>query len=158
MKNKKIEFKLEEELYNRYRNFCEENGYDMSKRLRLFIENELKKEIIYDYDDEMKNIRTESENKVKSISLLYFDIDSVERQNNYFKLKEEDFILGLTNLKFLLKTSKKVLSNLSNQDFTNFNIVNDTLSNIKKLMDNINDYYNEINNFFYKLKADIKKV
>ena len=38
---KKIEFKLEEELFNSYKEFCEINGYDMSKRLRLFIESEI---------------------------------------------------------------------------------------------------------------------
>ena len=38
---KKIEFKLEEELFNSYKELCEKNGYDMSKRLRLFIESEV---------------------------------------------------------------------------------------------------------------------
>lgn len=38
---KKIEFKLEEELFNSYKDLCEKNGYDMSKRLRLFIESEV---------------------------------------------------------------------------------------------------------------------
>ena len=38
---KKIEFKLEEELFNSYKELCENNGFDMSKRLRLFIESEI---------------------------------------------------------------------------------------------------------------------
>lgn len=38
---KKIEFKLEDELFNSYKELCEKNGYDMSKRLRLFIEAEV---------------------------------------------------------------------------------------------------------------------
>jgi hypothetical protein len=40
-KTSKIEFKLEEELFNSYKLLCERNGYDMSKRLRLFIEHEI---------------------------------------------------------------------------------------------------------------------
>ncbi len=39
---KKIEFKLEEELFNSYKELCEQNGWDMSKRLRLFIDSEIK--------------------------------------------------------------------------------------------------------------------
>lgn len=39
---KKIEFKLEEELFNSYKQVCEKGGYDMSKRLRLFIQSEIK--------------------------------------------------------------------------------------------------------------------
>lgn len=38
---KKIEFKLEEDLFNSYKELCEKSGYDMSKRLRLFIESEI---------------------------------------------------------------------------------------------------------------------
>ena len=38
---KKIEFKLEEELFNSYKELCEKSGFDMSKRLRLFIEAEI---------------------------------------------------------------------------------------------------------------------
>ena len=38
---KKIEFKLDEELLIKYKKICEENGFDMSKRLRLFIESEI---------------------------------------------------------------------------------------------------------------------
>lgn len=39
---KKIEFKLEDDMFNKYKELCEKNGYDMSKRLRLFIESEIK--------------------------------------------------------------------------------------------------------------------
>jgi antitoxin component of RelBE/YafQ-DinJ toxin-antitoxin module len=47
---KKIEFKLEEELFNSYKELCERNGLDMSKRLRLFIESEIK------HDEKGENI------------------------------------------------------------------------------------------------------
>lgn len=42
--NKKIEFKLEEEIFKKYKLICEKNGFDMSKRLRLFIESEIKRD------------------------------------------------------------------------------------------------------------------
>jgi len=47
---KKIEFKLEEEMFNSYKELCERNGLDMSKRLRLFIESEIK------HDEKGENI------------------------------------------------------------------------------------------------------
>jgi hypothetical protein len=40
-KTSKIEFKLEEELFFKYKSLCEKNGLDMSKRLRLFIDHEI---------------------------------------------------------------------------------------------------------------------
>lgn len=47
-KKSKIEFKLEEELFIEYKKFCELNGFDMSKRLRLFIESEIKSNTKFD--------------------------------------------------------------------------------------------------------------
>lgn len=40
-KTSKIEFKLEEELLNDFKQLCDQNGYDMSKRLRLYIQKEI---------------------------------------------------------------------------------------------------------------------
>jgi hypothetical protein len=40
-KTAKIEFKLEEELFKEYKSLCERNGYDISKRLRLWIQKEI---------------------------------------------------------------------------------------------------------------------
>ena len=40
-KTAKIEFKLEEELFKEYKSLCERNGYDVSKRLRLWIQKEI---------------------------------------------------------------------------------------------------------------------
>lgn len=40
-KTAKIEFKLEEELFKKYKFLCENNGFDISKRLRLFIQKEI---------------------------------------------------------------------------------------------------------------------
>ena len=40
-KTAKIEFKLEEELFKEYKSLCERNGYDISKRLRLWTQKEI---------------------------------------------------------------------------------------------------------------------
>jgi hypothetical protein len=55
-KTAKIEFKLEEDLLKSYKLFCEENGYNMSKRLRMFIKNELEYISINQKNDTPKNI------------------------------------------------------------------------------------------------------
>lgn len=49
----KIEFKLDEELFKKYKGLCESNGYDMSKRLRLLIQAEL------DFNDSGSNLLNE---------------------------------------------------------------------------------------------------
>ena len=41
-----IQIRIEDELKNKYVKFCNENGYTISKRIRLFIEKELDKEKI----------------------------------------------------------------------------------------------------------------
>jgi hypothetical protein len=44
MSEKKIgnlSIRLDKDLLNDYKELCEKNGYDMSKRLRLFIESEV---------------------------------------------------------------------------------------------------------------------
>jgi predicted DNA-binding protein len=41
-KNAKIEFKLEQELFQKYKDLCEKKGQTMSKKLRSFIEKEIK--------------------------------------------------------------------------------------------------------------------
>lgn len=49
-KTSKIEFKLDEDLFNNYKSLCEKNGFDMSKRLRLFIEHEINRDIAKESD------------------------------------------------------------------------------------------------------------
>lgn len=55
MKKSKIEFKLDTDLFNKYKKLCEENGMDMSKRLRLFIEKEI--EYFENNDDVIKQLK-----------------------------------------------------------------------------------------------------
>lgn len=45
MKTSKIEFKLEEELFRKYKSLCDRNGFDISKRLRLWIQKEIEFEL-----------------------------------------------------------------------------------------------------------------
>jgi antitoxin component of RelBE/YafQ-DinJ toxin-antitoxin module len=40
-KNKKVEFKIEEQLLKEWKSICDKNGYDMSKRLRIYIQKEI---------------------------------------------------------------------------------------------------------------------
>ena len=44
MKNKQLLIKIEGELYESYKKLCKDNGYNMSQRIRNFIETELKNE------------------------------------------------------------------------------------------------------------------
>ena len=41
-KETKFIFRIEEDLLEKYKSICEKNGYDISKRLRLFIKDEIK--------------------------------------------------------------------------------------------------------------------
>lgn len=44
MKNKKqnnITFRLENDLFKKYKKICDERGYNLSKRLRIWIEKEI---------------------------------------------------------------------------------------------------------------------
>lgn len=36
-----LSIRLDRDILNEYKSLCERNGYDMSKRLRLFIEHEI---------------------------------------------------------------------------------------------------------------------
>jgi hypothetical protein len=44
MKNKQLLIKIEEDLYAAYKELCKTKGYNMSQRIRNFIETELKDE------------------------------------------------------------------------------------------------------------------
>lgn len=44
MKNKQLLIKVETELYNAYKELCKTKGFNMSQRIRNFIEIEIKNE------------------------------------------------------------------------------------------------------------------
>jgi ribosomal protein L37E len=45
-KEKTFLLRLDEETFSQYKKICKENGYNMTQRIRNFIENELKNEKI----------------------------------------------------------------------------------------------------------------
>jgi len=49
-KDKTVIFRLSKEKYDRYKNMCKKQGFNMSQRFRSFIDGELNKEIIKSND------------------------------------------------------------------------------------------------------------
>lgn len=84
-KETKCIFRIEEDLLKKYKSICEKNGYDMSKKLRLFIEEE---------------VNTHSNNKCIEEELVNY------MQSNLFEFFDEDkFKKDLGNIlnKFITK-------------------------------------------------------
>jgi len=161
-KTSKIEFKLDEELFQKYKSFCDRKGQTMSKRLRQFIEEEIQEVVmpIYDYNNELEIIKNKCREKINNISLIYFELDNVIREHIYIIQKNEEFILCLTNHEFLLKMNKKVLTNLMTNfseagKSTDYNILSDLIDNVRNGIKGIKDYHIEIENFYKNLKSDI---
>jgi len=91
-----LTIRLDNELLNNYRTFCEEKGYDMSKRLRLFIEKELKTQKIKD------EINIKIENYLSSI-LFETDLDKIKQEldsilNEYIKSVEFSTYANVVNM------------------------------------------------------------
>ena len=42
MKERKITIRVSGNLYKKYKNFCNENGFSLSKRIRILLENDMK--------------------------------------------------------------------------------------------------------------------
>lgn len=153
-KTSKIEFKLEDELFQKYKLLCDEMGQSMSKKLRNFIETEVNK-TNYDYNCELERIKNISNEIVDGISQLYIDKDSIERQNEYFILRNKEFNLNLTSLNFLLFSNKKLLLNIMH----NFSatteyceILQEIINNIRKSLKGIDDCCSNMDNFFKYFK------
>lgn len=69
-KDKTVIFRLSKEKYDRYKNMCKKQGFNMSQRFRNFIDEELNKEIIkYDQNvnDYLSNL-IGTENKLTGSS------------------------------------------------------------------------------------------
>jgi hypothetical protein len=98
---KKIEFKLYEELFNEYKSHCEINGYDMSKRLRIFIESEIP--IKYHIIDVIDIIH-EPTSEVEVVNILGFNFASIKTAPNVFVIRTSDFISE--NISFYFKSKK----------------------------------------------------
>lgn len=83
---KKIEFKLDQELFDKYKSHCEENGYDMSKRLRKFIESEIPKkyELI-----EVSEIKFKPEFEIETIDVMGQKYIAPRKGPNVFVVKTD---------------------------------------------------------------------
>ena len=157
MKNAKIEFKLEQELFQKYKELCEKKGQTKSKMLRQFIEDEIKEIKIYDYDSELENSKNRSKEIVNSISLLYFDNNNVVRQHEFFVQKTEEFILNLSSYIFLNKMGRKTLSSVMDNfgdSIKEYSLLSNIITNIKDGLESINKYKEEVNNFY----KDLSKI
>jgi hypothetical protein len=94
MTDKKIgnlSIRLDRILLNSYKDHCEKNGYDMSKRLRIFIESEIPKPThIISVDD----IRYEPKSEFEKVDLFGVGFYSIKNSPKVFVLKTEDVILS----------------------------------------------------------------
>jgi hypothetical protein len=100
---KKIEFKLDEELFNEYKSHCEINGYDMSKRLRIFIESEIP--IRYDIISVIDIIH-EPTSEVEVVNILGFNFASIKTSPKVFVIRTSDFISENISFYFRNKSYK----------------------------------------------------
>ena len=106
---KKIEFKLYEELFNEYKSHCEINGYDMSKRLRIFIESEIP--IKYHIIDVIDIIH-EPTSEVEVVNILGFNFASIKTAPKVFVIRTSDFISE--NISFYFKSKKYICLSAKN--------------------------------------------
>ena len=156
-KSTNLMIRLEEELFQKFKEICEKKGQTMSKRLRQFIEDEIKEIKIYDYDSELENSKNRSKEIVNSISLLYFDNNNVVRQHEFFVQKTEEFILNLSSYIFLNKMGRKTLSSVMDNfgdSIKEYSLLSNIITNIKDGLESINKYKEEVNNFY----KDLSKI
>lgn len=83
---KKIEFKLDQELFDKYKSYCEEEGYDMSKRLRKFVESEIPK----DYElIEVSEIKFKPKYDIETIDVMGRKYITPRKGPNVFVVKTD---------------------------------------------------------------------
>jgi len=86
---KKIEFKLDEKLFNDYKSYCDKKGFDMSKRLRIFIESE----IPIDYNlIKIDDVIYEPYSEIEVVNILGFNFASVKLSPKVFVIKTSDVL------------------------------------------------------------------
>jgi hypothetical protein len=101
----KIEFKLDSLLLNKYKSFCDKNGYDMSKRLRLYIESEVITDNLY------KEITIENIIYKPTIEITPIKIDGInfigsKKSPNVFILNTNYDIQNGENISFFIDNVK----------------------------------------------------
>ena len=85
-KTAKIEFKVEEKLLKKYKLLCERTGHTMSKRLRTFIEKEIKEQEVQD----LKLIENDITNYMQGV-MFEFNTPEIRKtiKENVDKILEE---------------------------------------------------------------------
>jgi hypothetical protein len=107
-KKSKIEFKLDECLFLKYKSYCESNGYDMSKRLRMFIESEVPKNYKLIKVD---NIIYEPIIEVDIINIMDINFPLIKSSPNVFVIITSDTISE--NISFYFNNKKYNLEGVS---------------------------------------------
>lgn len=104
-----LSIRLDKDLLEKYKSHCDKNGYDMSKRLRIFIESE----IPIDYDlikiDDIIFEPIESEFEI--INIMGFNFASIKSKPKVFIIKTESKITD--NITFYHKGKNYKLEGVS---------------------------------------------
>ena len=97
MKKSKIEFKLDNNLFKKFKKYCNENGYDMSKKLRNFIESEVPKD--YHLID-IIDLKHKPDSEIKTVSILGRKYVSRILPPNIYVLETNDNLNGKDHIMF----------------------------------------------------------
>ncbi len=98
-KETKCIFRIEEDLLKKYKSICEKNGYDMSKRLRLFIEKEIQDNPVYK-EINVKQIFYKPTIDGKSINIFGKEYLQIINGAKVFVVETDDIIEDNSNLIF----------------------------------------------------------
>lgn len=103
MKKAKIEFKLEQEMYEDFKEHCNKNGYNMSKKLRLFIKNEISKKY---KEVKINEVKIKPENEIEKVKIMGKEYLSIKKSPNIFVVKADS-----------LTDDKNIMFNLNNVNY-----------------------------------------
>ena len=101
LKKGSLTIRLDSKLLSKYKSHCELNGYDMSKRLRIFIESEIP--IKYHMIDVIDIIH-EPTSEVEVVNILGFNFASIKTAPKVFVIRTNDTISE--NVLFYFKSKK----------------------------------------------------
>ena len=121
-KSKKIEFKLEDDLFWQYKHVCEKTGQTMSKRLRAFITEEVATFNENFVKEIMKNRQAELSNIENDMKEYLYSVIWEERTPDLMKVIKENLDKILSDY-----TNKGVIYNYYNKCDTENNQSNDFL-------------------------------
>jgi hypothetical protein len=101
LKKGSLTIRLDSKLLSKYKSHCELNGYDMSKRLRIFIESEIP--IRYDTIN-IIDIIYEPTTEIEVVNILGVNFPSIKSTPRVFVIKTNDTISE--NVSFYFKSKK----------------------------------------------------